>query len=170
MKISLMIVIVMISHSPSFYRFVNQSADPFEAVEDDDGSKVDRCDLQPEMFLTKKRQQVEVDDFDDYQEYANRFTKSLCLFEESDLHDSFFEAILNGLIFKLSPDNKVYKDDSKKILGENFFKEFSEKKDTLQLDHSLAIFLENFILSMICLRQKIYFLEYMKEEMNFDMS
>ena len=64
------------------------------------------------------------------------------------------------MLFKLSRDNKVCKDNAKKVLGKKFFKEFSEKKDTLQLDIHLPIYLKNVILSMICLKQKIYFLEY----------
>ena len=91
--------------SPSFYRFVNQLCDPVEAVENNDGSRLDRHDLQPEMFHTIKREQVQFDDFDDNQECANRFKKNLCSFEESTLQDSFFEAILYGFLFKLSPDN-----------------------------------------------------------------
>ena len=114
--------------SPSFYRFVNQSHDPVEAVEDGDGSKLDRHDLQPGIFHTIKRKQVEFDDFDNNQEHANRFKKSLCLFEEMNLQNSFFEVILYGLLFRLSPDNKVCKDNAEKVLGENFFKEFSEKR------------------------------------------
>ena len=35
---------------PSFYRFVNQTRDPVETVNDDDGSKLDKRDLHPEMF------------------------------------------------------------------------------------------------------------------------
>ena len=73
--------------SPSFYRFVNQSLDPVEAVEDDDGSRLDRHDLEPEMFHTIKKEQVEFDDFDDNQECANRFKKSLCSLEEINLQD-----------------------------------------------------------------------------------
>ena len=73
--------------SPSFYKFVNQSRDPVEAVEDDDGSRLDRHDLEPEMFHTIKKEQVEFDDFDDNQECANRFKKSLCSLEEINLQD-----------------------------------------------------------------------------------
>ena len=71
--------------SPSFYKSINQSRDPIEAVEDDDGSRLDRHDLKPDMFHTIKREQVEFDDFDDIQECANRFQKSLCSFVESNL-------------------------------------------------------------------------------------
>ena len=101
--------------SPSFYRFFNQSSDPVKAVEDDDGSRLDRRHLQPEIFHTIKREKVEFDDFDDNQECANRFKKSLFSFEESNLQDSFFEAILHVLLFRLSPDS-VCKDNPKKVL------------------------------------------------------
>ena len=38
--------------SPSFYRFVNQTRDPLEALNDssDDKSNIDSCDLQLKMF------------------------------------------------------------------------------------------------------------------------
>ena len=71
--------------SPSFYKFVNQSRDPIEAVEDDDRSRLDRHDLKSDMFHAIKREQVEFDDFDNIQECANGFQESLCSFEESNL-------------------------------------------------------------------------------------
>ena len=42
--------------SPSFYRFVNQTQDPLEALSDssDDKSILDFADLQPEMFYQIK--------------------------------------------------------------------------------------------------------------------
>ena len=62
--------------SLSFYRFANQSRNPVEAAEDDDGFRLDRRDLQPEIFHTIKKEQAEFDDFDDNQECVNRFKKA----------------------------------------------------------------------------------------------
>ena len=47
---------------PSFYRFVNQSWNLAEALDNDDQSHLHRRDLQPEMFFAEKRQHVEFDD------------------------------------------------------------------------------------------------------------
>ena len=59
--------------SPSFYRFVNQTRDPIEALDDDGRSHLDRWDLQPEMFLTMNRENVEFDDFRDAYKCAQKF-------------------------------------------------------------------------------------------------
>ena len=120
------------------------------------------------MFHTIKQEQVEFDDFDDNQECAYSFKKSLCSFEESNLQDSFFEAILYSLLFKLSPDNKVCKDNAKKAFGEKFLKNLVKKRTLYSLIIHLSVSFKNVKLSMIFLRQKICFLEYMKEEINFD--
>ena len=65
---------------PSFYRFVNQTRDPAEAVNNDDESHLDRRDLQPKMFYCVNREHVEFEEFDDYQKCAEKFLKSLCSF------------------------------------------------------------------------------------------
>ena len=65
------------NQSPSFYRLVNQTRDPAEAVNCDDGSHLDRRDLQPEMFYCVYREHVEFDESDDYQKCAEKFKKSL---------------------------------------------------------------------------------------------
>ena len=59
--------------SPRFYRFVNQTRDVSEALNDDDKSKLDVCDLQSEMFYDIKREFVEFDEFDGYQKRSNKF-------------------------------------------------------------------------------------------------
>ena len=59
---------------------------------------------------------------------------------QGDLKDSFINAILYGLLFHLTEDNKVCKDKTERILGKEFFDKFKEKKEMLQLDHSLENF------------------------------
>ena len=82
---------------PSFYRFVNQWCDPVEAVEDDDESRLDRYEIFDtiKMFHNIEREQVEFYDFDDNQEWTNRFKKIFCSFEESNFQDSFFKPFYN---------------------------------------------------------------------------
>ena len=77
--------------SPSFYRFVNQTQDPLEALSDssDDKSILDFADLQPEMFYQIKWEFVEFDEFDSHKNVANKFKETLCSFE-TDSKDSFF--------------------------------------------------------------------------------
>ena len=99
---------------PSFYRFMNQARDPAEAVQVWQLSKVCR-----------------------------KVLKNLCSFQD-DLEDSFFNAILFGLLFHLSKDNKVCKDKTEEILGKEFFEKFKEKKEMLQLDHSLENFFKKY--------------------------
>lgn len=66
---------------PSFYRFLNQRRDPIEAV-NDDGSKLDKQDLQLEMFYCIKREHLESDEFDDSKKYAEKFKKACACFSE----------------------------------------------------------------------------------------
>ena len=66
------------------------------------------------------------------------------MFFQDDLEDSFFNAILFGLLFHLSEDNKVCKDKTEEILGKEFFETFKEKKEMLQLDHSLENFYKKY--------------------------
>ena len=65
------------SDSPSFYKFVNQTRDPAEDLNDNDKSKLDVRDLQPEMFYHIKREFVEYDEFGGYQKCANKFLKKV---------------------------------------------------------------------------------------------
>ena len=55
---------------------MNQTRDPAEAVNCDDGSHLDRRDLQPEMFYCVYREHVEFDESDDYQKCAEKFKKA----------------------------------------------------------------------------------------------
>ena len=61
----------------SFYRFVNQTRDPAEAVNDDDVSHLDTCDLQPQMFIIDNRDEVESDEFKEVSKYSDLFKKGL---------------------------------------------------------------------------------------------
>lgn len=80
---------------PSFYRFVNQTQDPDQALNDDDKSKLDVCDLQSEMFYDIKREFVEFDEFDGYQKPSSKFKEILCSFQ-GDLKDSFLMLFCTG--------------------------------------------------------------------------
>ena len=91
------------------------------------------------MFYCINRENVEFDEFDNYQKCAEKFLKSLCLFQD-DLKDSFSYAILHSILFHLTEDNKVCKDKTEEILGKKKFIKFKEKKEMLQLDHSLENF------------------------------
>ena len=61
-------------------------------------------------------------------------------FQDCDIKNSFFDAILYGLLFKLSEDNKVSKENIKNFLGEEFFDKFMKEKNSLQLNDSLKRF------------------------------
>ena len=59
--------------------------------------------------------------------WQKNFLKSLCSFE-TDSKDSFHNAILYGLIFKLSPNKeKVDRTIAAQILGKKFFNDFQKK-------------------------------------------
>ena len=66
---------------PSFYRFVNQTRGPAEAADDDDESKLDERDLQPEMLCCIKTEHVEFDEFDDSKKCTKKFKKDCAPFQ-----------------------------------------------------------------------------------------
>ena len=134
------------NQSPSFYRFMNQTRDTAEAVNDHDGSHLDRHDLKPEMFYCIREN--------------NREHVKL------NLKDLFFNAILYSLLFHLMKDNKVCKDKTEEILSKEFYDKFKKKIEMLQLDHSLENFFKKCHVANDFL--KIYFLGSGKGEINFD--
>ena len=91
------------------------------------------------MFFSIDTEHVEFEKFDDAKKCAEKFLKSL-LSQDCDIKNSFFDAILYSLLFKLSEDNKVLKESVKDVLGEEFFHEFGKEKHSLQLDDSLNSF------------------------------
>ena len=110
------------STSPRFYRFINQTRNLIVAVNDKDESNLDTCDLQPEMFYHVKREFVEFDEFNSYETVSDNFLKTLCTIEP-DSNDSFFNAVLFVLLFKLSKDEKIDRQKIEEILGMIFKKE-----------------------------------------------
>ena len=120
----------------SFYGFVNQTHVSVEAVNDDNGSQLDRRNLQPEMFFSIDKEHVEFDEFDDVKKCAEKFLS----FQDGDIKNSVFDVILYSLWFKLSKNNEVLKESVKDVLGEEFFDKFSKEKDSLQLVNSLDSF------------------------------
>ena len=78
-------------------------------------------------------------------------------FQDSDMKNSFFDAILYGLLFKLLGDNKLLKENIKGVLGEGFFNKFMKEKDSLQLDDSLEGFFKKCHLVNDLLQTKDFF-------------
>ena len=103
--------------SPSFDRFVNQTRDPADALDNDDDSHLDRRDLQPQMFLAMNREFVEFNDFRELYKCAKNFLKSLVTFQDGDIKGLFFDAILYGLLFKFSEKGEVLREKVNDVLG-----------------------------------------------------
>ena len=61
------------------------------------------------FFLTINREHIELDKLEDAKKYAEKSKKSLLCFQDTGIKNSFFDAILYGLLFKSSEDNKVSK-------------------------------------------------------------
>ena len=113
----------------SFYRFVNQTRDPTEVLDDNDQSHPDRQDLQPEMFLAENREHVEFDDVSKAIKCANKFKKNLLNFKDGDIKVSFFDAILYGLLSKFYEKNEVLREDAKHVFGEEFVDKLFREKE-----------------------------------------
>ena len=83
-----------------YRKFHNQSCGIFDALNDqsDDGSKLDKHDLQPEMYWEIDRSFVQFNEFDGWEEIAKKNLKTLSTFEMNS-PDSFYNAILYSLTF-----------------------------------------------------------------------
>lgn len=81
------------SEEPRFYRFINQNRDLNEVLNCDDGSRLDRRDLLPEIFIAEGRENVDFNEFDESTKLSDKFKKTLRKFEDIDGEniDSFLE-------------------------------------------------------------------------------
>ena len=107
--------------SINFYRkFQNQPHEISDALNDrsEDNCKLNIRDLQPEMYWEIYRDCTQFDEFEDYKNVTKRFKKILCSFER-DSKDSFYNAILYGLVRKLlqNKEKKVHKNIIQQIPG-----------------------------------------------------
>ena len=91
------------------------------------------------MFYHIKREFVEFDKFDSYEKVAISLRK-LSGRLENESKVSFFSAILSGLLFKLSKDNRIDKEKAEEVLGKEFADDFQKRKEILQSDHSFDNF------------------------------
>ena len=124
-------------------RFHNQSREIRDALNgrSDDNCKLDTLDLQPEMYWEIDRSFVEFEKFDGYEKTVEKFKKSLCTSGISDdPKDSFHNAILFDLVFKLSKNSVINKDTIIQALGKKFLGNFQKEKEILQLDVSFCNF------------------------------
>ena len=72
--------------------------------------------------------EVEFDEFDSWDKTATKFKKTICTFE-MNLPDSFYNAILYGLIFKLSKNEQgIDKSKMLQIVEKYFLKNYMIKK------------------------------------------
>ena len=139
--------------SPSFFRFVNQTGDLDEALNYDDQSHLDSRDLQPEMFLTESRENVEFDEFNK----TDKFQKTLCNFKDRDVKDSFLDAILFGLLFQSSGGKNETREPVDETMGKEFVTKLFSDKWFVQLVDSFESFFEKCHLINDLAEEKGYF-------------
>lgn len=85
------------SEEPSFSRFINQTRDLNEVLNCDDGSRLERRDLLPEMFIAEGRENVDFNEFDERAKLLDKFKKTIRKFEGIDAKESFL--VLFYLVF-----------------------------------------------------------------------
>ena len=85
------------SEEPSFYRFIKQTRDLNEVLNCDDGSRLERRDLLPEMFIAEGIENVDLNEFDERAKLLDKFKKTIRKFEDIDAKDSFL--VLFYLVF-----------------------------------------------------------------------
>ena len=144
--------------SPSICRFVNQTRNLDEALDDDNQSHLDRRDLQPEIFFTESRENVEFDEFNEADKWSDKFKKILRNFKDGDVKDSFFDAILFGLLFMFSDGKNETRESIDDILGKEFVTKLFSDKGSVQLDNSFESFFDKCHLINDLIEEKGYFL------------
>ena len=92
------------------------------------------------MFLAVEH--VEFDDFHDASKCAEKFKKSLVSLQDGVIKDSFFDAILYGLLFKFSENSMVSREKIRDILREEFSNKLISENCSLQLDDSFDSFFD----------------------------
>ena len=72
-----------------------------------------------------------------------------------------------GLLFKLSKNNRIDKKEVEELLDKEFFDGFQKRKEILQLHQSFDSFEKRCYIANKLLVKKVYFLESMKDAINF---
>ena len=122
----------------SYKKFVNQTRDPREGIYDekDDETFVDKRDVQPELYANKSRESVIFDDFLGHKKFVQKSKKSVSSFEDSKTENSFFDAAIYRLLFKLSGVKSLTRYKVESVLGKEYYNDFCDIKDELKPDTS----------------------------------
>lgn len=144
----------------SFYRkFANQTKDSRFAIydESDDEAFLDTRDLQLELYAIEYRESATFAESSGYKRFVEKFKKSLSSFTGTGNENSFFEAIIFGLMFRLTERKLTSKDKVESVLGVDLYKDFCEVKDQMWLDTSIYGFFDKCALANEFLTIKISF-------------
>ena len=126
----------------------------------DDETFLDTRDLQPELYVIEERERVIFDEFSAYEKSVEKFKKSLSFFSDTNNENSFFDAVIYGLMFKLTEGKIVSRNKVKSVLEAEFYKDFCEVKDQLHLDTSMYGFFDKCVLANEFLTKKFFFLKF----------
>ena len=86
------------------------------------------------MYICEPRENVELDNFEDSAKLSEKFKKTLRTFEDVDEVNSFFGAILFGLLTKLPNNGSFNEEPAAEILGQKFAKKLPSEKENFWLD------------------------------------
>ena len=125
--------------------------------EGDDETFVDTRDLQTELYAVKNRDNVIFDEFSGYGKCVHKFKKSLSSFDDSKTENSFFDAVIYGLLFKLTERKIFIKDKVESVLGREFYKDFCDVKYRLKLDALMYRFFDKCAQTNELLAKKTFF-------------
>ena len=108
------------------------------------------------------------DEFSGYETSVEKFKKSLSSFSDTNNENSFFDAVTYGLMFKLIEGKIISRDKVESVLEVEFYKDFCEIKDQLQLDTSIYRFFDKCALVNEFLTKKKFSLSFMREGTSTD--
>ena len=125
----------------SFYRwlkpekFPNQTRNPEDAVYEDDDPFFGIEDTQPELYNPMDGEFVTFNKFKGFESSFKKFKKTLKNFNDSD--NSFFDAIIYGIMFYKCEGKILEKGKVAEVLGSDFYNELLEIKDEIKLDRAV---------------------------------
>ena len=110
------------------------------------------------MFLTESRENIKFDEFNEAGKWSDKFKKNICNFKDGDVKDSFFDAILFGLLFISSDGKNETREFVHDILGKECVTKLFSDKGSVQLEDSFESFFDKCHLINDLIEEKGYFL------------
>ena len=153
-----------INNREHYPRFINQTRDPVEAV-NEPAEEFYGDDDMAEMYDPEKREDIDFDLFDLDHDRAMRFKNCLVCF--SDVENHFYDAIIFGIMYDKLKGQNVKLENAKETLGDDFFLKLKEVESSVMLDYTLFGYFDRCRQINDILSKEYYFLRFYERRNKF---